>query len=200
MLVPRAAITEGRAETLRLERLQPPMEVEEAELVLDQHRQVRGGVEAANVQRVPLRTLQQSTAAVVEGAVQPPQVLDWLVAALAVVAAHRQVREVVFGPVTGVLAVLRVVVSHPQIIHPVVEMVARVLGRHPGLLSVVVVVLALPVVPVLHLLLAGCLGKVVVAVVVVVLALGVLAVMAVAALAAVAVAQHAVHTPLALVA
>lgn len=76
MQVQRAAITEGRAATLRSAQLPRPMEVEEAELVLDQHRQVRGGVEAANVQRVPLRTLQQSTAAVVEGAVQPPQVLD----------------------------------------------------------------------------------------------------------------------------
>ena len=65
-----------RAAILRLVRLPRPMEVEEAELVLDQQRQVRGGVEAANVQRVPLRTLQQSTAVVVGGAVQPPQVLD----------------------------------------------------------------------------------------------------------------------------
>ena len=53
---------------------------------------------------------------------------------------------------------------------------------------------------VLHLLLAGCLGKAAAAAAVVMLALAVLAVLEVAALVAAVVAQHAVHTPLALVA
>ena len=52
---------------------------------------------------------------------------------------------------------------------------------------------------VLHLLRAGCLDKAGVVAVVVLLALGVLAAQEVAALAVVAVAQHAVHTPPALV-
>lgn len=120
-------------------------------------------------------------------------------AALAVVAAHRQVRVVVFGPVTGVLAVLRVVVSHPQIVHPVAGMAGHDLWRYRALLSVVVEPRVMPVVPVLHLLLAGCLGKVVVVVVVVVLALEVQAVLEAVALVAAVVAQHAVHTPLVLV-
>ena len=54
--------------------------------------------------------------------------------------------------------------------------------------------------PVPHLLLAGCLGKAAVVAAVPLLALAVLAELEVAALAAAVVAQHAVHTPLALVA
>ena len=63
-------------------------------------------------------------------------------------------------------------------------------AAHPALLAL----------PVPHLLLAGCLGKAAVVAVVVTLALVVQAVLAVAALAVAAVVQHAVHTPLALVA
>ena len=51
MQAQRAAITEGRAVTLRSARLPRPMEVEEEELALDQQRQVRGVVVEVSGQR-----------------------------------------------------------------------------------------------------------------------------------------------------
>lgn len=78
--------------------------------------------------------------------------------------------------------------------------VARALARQPEPLAVQAARPALRALLVLHLLLAGCLGKAAAVAVVVLLALGVLAVLEAVALAAVAVVQHAVHTLLAPVA
>ena len=170
------------------------MEVEEEELALDQQRQVRVGVEAANVRRVPPRTLQQSmvVAEVVPG--QPLQVLDLLVEVLAGVDAHLQRPVQVFGPVMAVLAVLLVVVSHPQIVHPMAVLAARALGRHPGLLSVVVEPPVLPVVPVLPLPLVVSLARAEEVVVAAAAGMAVMVVRAVVALVVAAEVLAVAHT------
>ena len=85
----------------------------------------------------------------------------------------------------------------PPIMLLLEEQAGRDLARQLEHLAARQALLALQV---LHLLLEVCSVKVEAAAVVVPLALAVLAVLAVAALAAVAVVQHAVHTPLALVA
>ena len=77
--------------------------------------------------------------------------------------------------------------------------VARDLAKQPEPLAVQAACPELRVLQALRLLLAGCLGKAAAVVVQTQVARAVLAVLAVVALAAVAVAQHAVHTPLALV-
>ena len=173
------------------------MEVEEEELALDQQRQVRVGVEAANVQRVPPRTLQQSmvVAEVVPG--QPLQVLDLLVEVLAGVDAHLQRPVQVFGPVMAVLAVLLVVVSHPQIVHPVAEMVARALARQPEPLAVQAARPALRALLVLTLPLVVSLARAEEVVVAAAAGMAVMAVMAVVALVVAAVVLVALHMPLA---
>ena len=78
--------------------------------------------------------------------------------------------------------------------------VARALARQPEPLAVQAACPALLALQALRLLLAGCLGKAAVVAAVVLLALAVQAELEVAALVAAVVAQHAVHTPLALVA
>ena len=95
------------------------------------------------------------------------------------------------------LALLLVEVFPLQTPLLLVVQAARDLARQLERLAAQAALLELPV-P--HLLLAGCLGKAAVVAAVPLLARAVLAALEVAALAAVAVAQHAVHTPLALVA
>ena len=76
---------------------------------------------------------------------------------------------------------------------------ARDLARQPELLAVQAACQALLELQELRLLPEGCLGKAAVVAALVLPALAVLVVLEVAALVAAAVAQHAVHTPLALV-
>ena len=100
----------------------------------------------------------------------------------------------------AVLELLVVAVSLLAILLAMALQAAHDLARQPEHLAVQAARPALLALRALPLLRAGCLGKAEAGAVVVLLALGVLAVLAVAALAAVAVVQHAVHTPLALVA
>ena len=81
-----------------------------------------------------------------------------------------------------------------------VAQAAHALERQPEPLAAVAGRPALLALRALPLLLAGCLGKAAVVAAVALLARAVLAALEVAALAAAVVAQHAVHTPLALVA
>lgn len=106
----------------------------------------------------------------------------------------------------GYMRVMVVLVGEPVVVSPLVTLrllaglAAHASGRHQELLEGRAECPALLALLVLHLLLAGYLGKAAVVAAVVLLALAVRAVLEVAALAAAAVAQHAVHTPLALVA
>ena len=100
----------------------------------------------------------------------------------------------------AVLELLVVAVSLLAILLAMALQAAHDLARQPEHLAVQAARPALRVLPVPHLLLAGCLGKAAVVAAVPLLARAVQAVLEVAALAAVAVAQHAVHTLLALVA
>lgn len=99
----------------------------------------------------------------------------------------------------AVLELLVVAECLPQTRLPLAVQAGRALAKQPEPLAVQAARPALRALLVLRLLLGACLDKVEAAVAVAMLALAVLAVLAVAALAAVAVAQHAVHTPLALV-
>ena len=99
----------------------------------------------------------------------------------------------------AVLELLVVAVSLLAILLAMAEQAAHDLARQLEHLAAVAGRPALLELRVLHLLPVGCLGKAVAVVAVVLLALAVQAVLAVAALVVVAVAQHAVHTPLALV-
>jgi len=184
----------GREVTLHSGLLPRRTAVVGAALALDRQHQVRVGVEAANVQRVPPRTLQQSmvVAEVVPG--QPLQVLDLLVEVLAGVEAQLQRPVQVFGPVMAVLVAEVVGASRLETAHLVVEMVARVLGRHPGLLSglVALVVVLVALVPLL--LPADCSVRVAGVVVAVLRVLVVQVVRAVAAQVAVVARVAAAHT------
>ena len=102
--------------------------------------------------------------------------------------------------VMAVLALLRVAVFPLQTLLLLVVQVVHDLAKQPEPLAAVAACPALLELQALHLLQAGCLGEVVAAVAVVVLAQVEQEALAAVALAAVAVAQHAVHTPLALVA
>ena len=99
----------------------------------------------------------------------------------------------------AVLELLRAVVFPLQTLLMLVVPVALALERLRALLEVQAARPALLALRALRLLLGACLDKVGAAVAVVMLALAVQAVLAVVALAVVAAAQHAVHTPLALV-
>ena len=100
----------------------------------------------------------------------------------------------------AVLELLRAVVFPLQTLLMLVVPAVRALARQPEHLEGLAARLVLQALQVLHLLLAGCLGKAAVVAVVVLLALAVRAVLEVEALVAAVVVQHAVHTPLALVA
>lgn len=100
----------------------------------------------------------------------------------------------------AVLELLRVAVSLLAILLAMALQAAHDLARHQEPLAVQAARPALLALRELPLLLAGCLGKAVVVAGLAMAALAVRAVQVVAALAAVAVVQHAVHTPLALVA
>jgi len=121
------------------------------------------------------------------------------VVALAVVAAHRQVLVVVFGPVMVVLALLRVEVFPLQTLLLLAVLAAHDLARHPEPLAVQAAHPALLALRALRLLPVGYSVKVEVVAVVVPLALAVLAVLEVAALVAVAVVLAVALTQQALV-
>ena len=98
------------------------------------------------------------------------------------------------------MALLVAAVFPLQTLLLLVVQAARALAKQPEPLAVQAARPALRALLVLRLLLGACLDKVEAAVAVVMLALAVLAVLEVVALVAVAAVQHAVHTPLALVA
>ena len=99
----------------------------------------------------------------------------------------------------AVLGLLVVVVFPLQTLLLLVVQAARALERQPEPLAALAVRPALRALLVLHLLPVGCLGKAAAVAAVAMLAQAAQAVQEAVALAAVVVAQHAVHTPLALV-